>query len=187
MSQFEYVTVLTSFVVAVGVSDLLSGWGRLYLHRASVAMFPLQLAASALLLLALLQSIWGYWGFRDVAWNFGGFLLALSPLLPVVAAAHLITPPATGSSGQPADPETHYHSVFRAIFTLLATWVALGVVAELFLAGPDLHFGQLVRGLAIVLLLALRLTSNTSVHWAGLVLLALLQVAFIGTVTPALE
>ena len=57
LSQFEYITVLTSFVVAVGVSQLLSGWGRLYLTRSTDPPYPLQVTASTLLLVALLQSI----------------------------------------------------------------------------------------------------------------------------------
>ncbi len=83
MSQFEYITVLTSFVVAVGVSQLLSGGGRLYLNRRTAPPYPHQLAASVLLLVALLQSIWGYWAFRDVSWDFGRFLVVLAPLLPL--------------------------------------------------------------------------------------------------------
>ena len=91
MSQFEYITVLTSFVVAVGVSQLISGWGRLYLNRATAPPYPLQIVASALLLIGLLQSLWGYWGFRDVSWDFGRFLVVLAPLLPLVGGGLMVT------------------------------------------------------------------------------------------------
>ena len=183
MSRFEYVTVLMSFVVAFGVSELLAGWGRQYLHRGEARPFPLQMVASVLLLVALLQSVWGYWGFREVAWGFGGFLLALSPLLCLVGAAYLLFPPA--SSDVPA--EQHYFSVSRAIFVLLAAWVALGTVAEWALVETSFHPGQVVRLVAVPMLIGLGFAERPALHWIGFAALAVLQAIFVGTVTPTLS
>ena len=185
LTQFEYVIVLMSFFVAFGASEILSGLGRQYLYRAEARPYPLQIVASVLLLVALLQSVWGYWGFREISWGFGGFLLVLLPLLPLIGAACLIMPPA-GRATAPVDPEAHYFSVCRAIFALLAAWVVLGTVAELAMVETTLHAGQGVRFAAVVLLLGLGSTVNARLHWIGLGLLALLQVAFVRTVTPVL-
>ena len=73
MSELENVIGLMSFIVAFGASELLSGWGRQYIARAEARPYPLQLVASVLLLVALLQTSWGYWGFRFVPWGFGSF------------------------------------------------------------------------------------------------------------------
>ena len=186
MSQFEYITVLTSFVVAVGVSQLLSGWGRLYLNRSTESPYPLQVTASVLLLVALLQSIWGYWGFREVDWDFGRFIIVLAPLLPLVGATYLIIPPAGSAASDSASPREHYFSVHRVIFALLAVWVVLGTIAELALVEPALHLGQVVRLVAVILLLGLGLTSQPRLHWVGLGVLATLQLLFVRLVTPAL-
>ncbi len=186
MSQFEYITVLTSFVVAVGVSQLLSGWGRLYLNRRTAPPYRLQVAASVLLLVALLQSIWGYWAFRAVSWDFGRFLVVLAPLLPLVGATYLIVPPVGDTPGGSPSPQEHYFAVHRVLFSLLAAWVALGTVTELVLVEPALHPGQLVRLVAVALLLALGLTARPALHWAGLAVLATLQILFVRLVTPSL-
>lgn len=187
MSQFEYITVLTSFVVAVGMSQLLSGWGRLYLARKSEPPFPLQVAASVLLLIALLQSIWGYWGFRDVSWDFARFLLVLAPLLPLVVATYLVLPPPISSSTARPSPRDHYFAVHRAVFLLLATWIALGALAEFVLAERHLHLGQGVRVVAVALLIGLGFTTRPAVHWVVLTLLGVGQLLFIRIVTPILE
>lgn len=185
LSEFEFVIVLMSFIVAFGASEVLSGWGRQFLARAEARPYPLQLVASALLLVALLQTVWGYWGFRSVSWTFGSFLLALLPLLPLVGAAGIIMPPAAPSTSA-LDAKQHYLSVYRAIFLLLATWVALGTVAEIALVETTLHLGQGVRIAGVLLMVGLSLTSNPAVHWTGIALLAALQLAFVGTVTPEL-
>ena len=187
MSQFEYITVLTSFVVAVGVSQLLSGWGRLYLNRNTARPYPLQIMASVLLLVALLQSIWGYWGFRNVTWDFGRFIVVLTPLLPLVGAAYLVIPPASGTVSDSTSPRDHYFAVHRVIFSLLAMWVALGSVAELVLVEPTPHLGHAVRLIGVIVLLGLGLTARPAFHWAGLAVLATLQLLFVRIVTPALD
>jgi hypothetical protein len=64
VSRFEYVTVLMSFVVAFGVSEILSRWGRQFLERERVRPYPLQLFASFLLLILLLLNRPGFAGGR---------------------------------------------------------------------------------------------------------------------------
>lgn len=185
MSEFEYVIVLISFIVAFGASELLSGWGRQYLARARAKPYPLQLVASALLFGSLLQSLWGYWGFRAVSWEYGAFILALLPLLPLVGAAGIIMPQ-VGQSASEIDPKQHYLSVYRAIFILLAMWVALGTIAEVVLVETSFHLGQAVRFAAIVLLIGLSFTSKPMAHWAGFAILAAFQIVFVFSVTPTL-
>jgi hypothetical protein len=187
LSQFEYITVLTSFVVAVGVSQLLSGWGRLYLGRKTNAPYALQVTASGLLLLALLQSIWGYWGFREVSWDFGRFLIVLAPLLPLVGAAYIVLPPAIGTSSASPSPRDHYYEVHRAIFILLAAWIALGTIAEFTLVEPRLHLGQGLRFAGVVLLVVLGFTTRPVLHWWGLAVIAVFQLLFVRIVTPILD
>jgi hypothetical protein len=184
LSQFEYVTVLFSLVVAFGVSELLAGWGRSYRNRTTNRPYPLQLAASGLLLLALLQSLWGYWGFREVVWTFWLFLVALAPLLVLAAATFLITP---SSEFPSADAEAHYFDVAPAVFALLAAWVGLGAVAEAGLVESSFHLGQAVRIVATVVLALLSRTSSPRIHWVGLGVLVTLQIAFVRVVTPGLS
>lgn len=185
MSEFEFVIVLISFIVAFGASEILSGWGRQYLGRAKAKPYPLQLVASAVLFGALLQTVWGYWGFRSVSWGFGSFVLALLPLLPLVGAAGIIMPPEANFAAQ-TDTRQHYNSVYRAIFSLLALWVVLGTITEIVLVDSAIHLGQVVRIAGVLVLVGLSLTPNPAVHWAGIGLLATLQLVFVRIVTPTL-
>jgi energy-converting hydrogenase Eha subunit H len=186
MSEFEFVIVLMSFITAFGASELLAGWGRLYLGRAETKIFPLQLAASGLLFVALIQSLWGYWGYRDVSWGFGNFMVALLPLLPLVGAAGIVLPQA-GRLSIHASPKEHYESVYKAIFILLALWVGLGTVTEWVLVDTSFHVGQVIRVLGVLMLVGMTFTSKLTIHWVGLVLLAILQLLFVSIVTPILD
>jgi hypothetical protein len=185
VSRFEYVTVLMSFVVAFGVSEILAGWGRQFLERDRVRPYPLQLFASFLLLILLLQSLWGYWNFRDVHWTFPRFLAVLAPLLVLSSVTFLITPSLRGKAEVLV--RDHYLGTRRVVFLLLAACVALGTVAEVIVVDPRLHVGQAIRGVAVVLFCWLAVTRNEGVHWAVLCLLLVLQAVFIGSVTPELE
>jgi len=187
LSQFEFVTLLFSLVVAFGVSELLAGWGRSYKNRLISKPYPLQLAATGLVLVALLQSLWGYWGFRDVVWTFWLFLIALAPLLALAATTFLISPSAHAPTVEIVDSKTHYFDVAPAIFVLLAAWVSLGMLAETVLVGMSFHLGKAVRLVAVLLLLFLSRSSNPAIHWVGLSLLAVLQMAFVRVVTPGLS
>jgi hypothetical protein len=187
VSQFEFVTVLFSLVVAFGVSELLAGWGRSYRTRVQIRPFPLQIAATGLLLLALLQTLWGYWGFRNVTWSFWLFLVAIGPLLPLAGATFLITPSRGGAAEGDSDARSHYFSVAPAMFVLLSSWVVLGTVAEVLLIDFSFHVGHAVRAIAILLLLVLMRSTNPVIHWWGLGGLAVLQLLFVGSVTPGLS
>jgi len=185
MSEFEFVLVLMSFIVAFGASELLSGWGYVYLNRVACKPYALQLVSSVLLFFALIQSLWGSWGFRSVSWDFVTFVIALLPLLPIVGAAGIILPRAT-TSGQEVDSRQHYESVYHAVFSLLALWIVLCAIAEIMLLEATLHVGQFSRLLGTLILLGLCFTSKPVVHWVGLVALTTLQLVFVGVVTPSL-
>jgi hypothetical protein len=88
MTLFEYLaaayTLLLSFAVARLVFGLPSATlqdRRYWVHLVFVAAFAFFLAAL----------FWGFWSFRDVAWTFPRFLLALTvPVLSLLMASILI-------------------------------------------------------------------------------------------------
>jgi len=73
LTQFEYVTTLASFIVAFGVSRVLAGWVHQFVRRREARIYPLQLAVSALMLLALLQNSWAIWLARNLQGRSGPF------------------------------------------------------------------------------------------------------------------
>ncbi len=196
MSQFEFVTILYSLVVAFGISELLAAVGRILRDRARIPPFPPQILLLCLILLALLQSLWGYWGFRETVWTFWRFLIAFLPLLALTITTSVAIPQAVPEAIPEANPEAspakgetrakQYFSSARLVFPLLAATVVLGAVAELALVAPDWHLGQLVRIAFVGVLLALARSESTAAHTVGLLIMGVLQLVFIGVVTPAL-
>lgn len=185
MSQFEFVLVLMSFVVAFAISEILAGWGRQFRQREQVTLSALQLTASALLLLALVQALWGYWNFRDTAWTLGRFLVAFLPLLVLSTAPFIITPHISDRGS--VDAGAHYFRVRPVMFGILCVYVLLNLLAEWVLSGLTLHTGQALRPLGIAILLVLAWSGDPRIHWAGLAALLLLQTGFGLLVTPGLD
>ena len=184
MSQFEFVLVLMSFVVAFAISEILAGWGRQFAERDHVKPSGLQLMASALLLLALVQGLWGYWSYRDLDWTLGRFLIAFLPLLVLSTSAFFITPHI--SDRGVSDAREHYMRVRSVLFTLLSAYVILNTLTEWTLSGLVPHGGQAIRPVAIAIFVALAVSRDPRIHWAGLTILLILQAAFALMVTPSL-
>lgn len=93
LSQFEYLSVLISIIVGLGVSHLLSSAARLIQARRQVRFYAPTLIWMCFLLLVQVQVWWVAFERADqVAWNFFIFLLYL--LIPISAflLAYLIVP-----------------------------------------------------------------------------------------------
>lgn len=93
LSQFEYLSVLISIIVGLGVSHLLSSAARLIQARRQVRFYAPTLIWMCFLLLVQVQVWWVAFERADqVEWNFFIFLLYL--LIPIGAflLAYLIVP-----------------------------------------------------------------------------------------------
>ncbi len=184
MSQFEFVIVLMSFVVAFAISEILAGWGRQFAQREHVKVSGLQLAASVLLLLALVQAVWGYWNFREIEWTLLRFLVAFLPLLVLSTAPFFMTPHISESGV--TDAGEHYFRVRPLLFGILGAYVLLNALTELVLSSPAPLGAQAIRLIAVALFVGLAVSREPRVHWAGLTILLILQSVFAWRVTPGL-
>jgi hypothetical protein len=184
VSQFEFVIVLMSFVVAFAISEILAGWGRQFAQREHVKTSGLQLAASALLLLALIQALWGYWNFRELEWTLLRFLVAFLPLLVLSTAPFFITPHISGSGV--TDAGEHYFRVRPLLFGIMGTYVLLNALTELVLSGAAPLGAQGIRMIAVALFVGLAVSRDPRIHWVGLTVLLILQGVFAWQVTPGL-
>ena len=187
MSAFEFVTVLYSLVVAFGVSEILAAFARFLRARVreGTPLFAPLIAALVLLLQGLLQSLWGYWGYRDSTWSFGGFLIAILPLL-LLSIATSVAIPDPGEANRD-DSAAHYYGVAPLVYPLVAAWIVFGLVAELVLVTPSFHAGQGVRLIGVAVLIVLARIRSDAIHLGGLILLSLLSFAFAEFVTPSLN
>lgn len=84
MSEFEYLSVLISIVLGLGISHVLASGARLVRYRAAVRFYTPTLLWLALLFLVHVQIWWAVFELRSVPeWSFVAFVLVLS--VPTVA------------------------------------------------------------------------------------------------------
>ena len=144
MDAFSYLSVLLSIVLGLGITQLLTGLGRLIQARDRVRIYWPTPAWAVLLLVAHVQTWWTMFALRDDAgWTFFAFLLVLlQPVLLYLAAALVL--PDFGETADPTearvDLRRHYfHQArwfFGVLLALLVASVAKDVVLERELPDP---------------------------------------------------
>lgn len=93
VSKFEYLSVLVSIVIGLGISSLLSGAARLIQLRHRARMYLPTLVWMGILFLANVQIWWVAFDRRDVEeWNFFLFLLYLLIPIGAVVLSYLVLP-----------------------------------------------------------------------------------------------
>jgi hypothetical protein len=151
MSEFEYITVLLSIVIGLGVTQLLSGLARLIRDGRALGEGWWVFVIVATLLLADVQVWWVSFGWRHVAeWTFFGYVAFL--ILPILLylLSYLVLP---GDLNLDGDALAHaFIEKRRPFFALMMLIAPASFFQQWMLAGgirPDLDSG--LRLLWIVL------------------------------------
>ena len=93
MTRFEYLSVLISIVMALGISEVTISWGRLIQNRHQVQFSLLHAFWSVFLLLLMIQFWWAFWNFRIIEnWSFGALMGPVLGAVALVLCALLLTP-----------------------------------------------------------------------------------------------
>lgn len=182
MTQFEFLTVFISIVLAFGISDILSSWGEQIRLRREIRHYGLHVAWTVLLLIAMIAVWWSLWILRDRAeWAFPGYLLLIVPYLTIALIAYVMTP--AFSDGE-RDVKRYYVDNSRWFFSLGAVYLASWSVFSLTIAGESLlDPGSLIRYAGIVLLVTLAVWRNERFHVAGVALSYVLLLAWVAITT----
>ena len=180
MSGFEFVLVLYSIIVGLGISEILSGFGEQIRARHRMSVYPLQIALSFLLMFYGTTFLWAYWTFRDIVWTFPLYItLAAMPMI-ISLASRVIR--VDTSIDAPSPKDQYFHGA-RPVFLLLslvpAVLVALSFASALgdsVRDRPDLVQLTAVRMLISIGMLYLAWSQRAIVHWIGIGALFLLTV-----------
>ena len=179
MDRFEYLSVLVSIVIALGMSEVVSGWGRLLRQRADVRFSLLHASWSLFSLALMAQFWWGFWNYRVIEdWTFGALLLVLAIPFSIVLAAQVITPSEGVVRG--LDLREYFLGNRRLFFgTAASLLLLLGLADGAVAKQPVLHVENAIRlaGLAIVALAAK--SANLQLHLAIVALAFVLLTAFV--------
>lgn len=133
MSLFEFLMVLVSLIVGLGIAEILTGIARQIRFRRSSVGYWVHSCGVTIIFFALLQNWWELWVLRDAnEWVFSGLVLMLLPPAGLYLIAHLIFPdPIHG-----ANFKDYYHREMYPVW-----WLAVLVAIASTLFKP-LAFGQ---------------------------------------------
>jgi hypothetical protein len=152
MSAFEYIAVIVSVIVGLGLTRILQGVGGLLEARSRVRVYWVHLVFTGIILVGHLQFWWLFWSSRQVGtWSFFPFLfLLLQPIILYLLAGLCF--PDFSDTGK-IDFRDFYYRNHRWFFGLLALLMVLISLRDiLFRSVPWISQGNAVK--AGVLLIA---------------------------------
>lgn len=168
MTQFEFLSVFISLVLAFGVTDILSNWGEEIRLRNEVRHYWVHSAWSLLLVIVMIQVWWALWLLRDRAsWTFFEYLSLILPYLLAAMLAYLLTP--QFENGE-RDVRVYYYQNSSWFFGLAACYIASWMLFANVVSG-ELFFdpGSFMRYIGIGLMLALASWKNERFHAVAVV------------------
>lgn len=117
MTLFEFLMVLVSIIVGLGVAEILTGVALQIRCRGSSSVYWVHSCGVALIFLALLQTWWELWSLHDIPeWSFYSLVLMLLAPAGLYLVAHLIFPePVKGSNFR-----EYYYGQMRPVWWLAA-------------------------------------------------------------------
>ena len=175
VTPFDYLSVLISIVLGLGLTELLSNVHRLVQARDRVTFHWLPVLWGVLVFVMLVQWWWAAFGLhQQLEWNFFFFLLILLiPVLMYLAAASVLP---TVESEQTVDLRAYYFSIHHWFFWIVATTSLLECLRAVLYA--DLQ-AALFNAVGAALLGSLAIVRRPFYHAMTTILLAVLFVVFI--------
>ena len=138
MNAFEYLSVLISIILALGMTRVLAGVGEMLQARSHRRIYWVHAVWIVNLFLYLVIAWWIFYRWRDQQpWRFFLFVFVLiSPT--VLYLASLLLFPGEGDIDRAVDYKTHYYANHRAFFILFGLFTPVDIVDSLLKGFP--HF-----------------------------------------------
>lgn len=128
MDNFSYLSVLISIVLGLGMTQLLSGFGRWVENRSAFPAYAPTIIWSAVLLLIHIQTWWSMYGLRFHAnWTFFQFFVVLLQPIVLFLLSSLVLPSTASSVG---DLRQNYESQRKWFFGLLSVLLLVSVARD---------------------------------------------------------
>ena len=175
MQPFEYLSVLISIILGLGITQLLSGFGRWLEQRATFRFYGPSLAWGAFLLVVDIQTWWAMFGLRSyTTWTFAQFVIVLLQPILLFLLAVLVFP----SAGLEVDLRTNYFAQRRWFFGILMALLIVSVLKDVLRSGhlpikANLGFHIVFFTTCVVALLSRRDRVHRAIAYTGLVVLLL--------------
>lgn len=135
MSLFEFLMVLVSIIIGLGIAEILTGVARQIRCRGSTRGYWVHSLLVGTIFVALVQQWWEIWGLRVVPeWSFVGLVMMLGGPVGLFLIAHLLFP----EPMQGADFRRYYDGEMRPVWWLAAMTVVLATLFRPLVIGSDL-------------------------------------------------
>lgn len=173
MSLFEFLMVLVSIIVGLGIAEVLTGIARLIRCRGSIQGYWVHSVLVIAIFFALLQQWWEVWGLRVTPeWTFLGLVMMLTGPVGLFLIAHLLFP----EPMQGENLRAYYHGAMRPVWWLAALTVVLATLFRPLIFAQDLFSAPNVTSFVLFFGFIALATSRRSVLHAILVPVFLLLV-----------
>ena len=186
MDAFDYLAVLISIILGLGMAQLLTGVGRWIEQRHALRAFSPAMIWTGILLLVHVQTWWSMFGLRFVSeWTFVRFAIVLLQPIILYLLATIVLP----SERAPIlDLRANYFGQRRWFFGLLALLLVVSVLKDFLVTGSlpsglnlAFHIGFLVAAIAAFS------TERESAHKAISAVAAISMLAYIGLLFRELQ
>jgi hypothetical protein len=162
MNLFEFLMILLSLIVGLGLAEILAGIARLLKRGGSRETSWTHGVATAAVFVALLQTFWESWGLRTIeVWSFPAMLLMLGSPICLYLMAHILFP----EQDEHASLDQYYFERARLIWPLAGLTVIVGTLFRPVAFGDPLWQVDHASGIPIlVICVILTLTRNRIAH-----------------------
>ena len=134
MDRFSYLSVLISIILGLGITQLVTGLGRLIQARHRVRLYWPSVVWTGILLLIHVQTWWSMFGLRNQSdWTFAQFFVVLLQPIVLSLLAALVLPDINADTD--ADLRESYYIQSRWFFSLMLLLLVVSLAKDLVLSG----------------------------------------------------
>ena len=173
MNSFEFIMVLVSIIIGLGIAELLKTVSKII--RGNLEGGLLHILWSVNMINMLIQCFWAYWVYENrVDWTYNELILILlGPIIMYIIASLLYLP-----NNQYNQFDEYFNNHRFPFFILFMVLMILFTFNDYVFTKGDFS-RHLVRGTAFILFSFLAYTKNRVLHVSGAILFILIQGFFI--------
>jgi hypothetical protein len=162
MGLFEFVMLLVSIIIGLGLTEILTGAANLVRARETVRFYWIHILFQFGVFFALLQQWWESWGLKNVSEiNFWAVLSTLSSSIFLFLIAHLLYP----SPSENSELEGYYYRQAPLLWGLVVVGTLQGTfLRPLILRDPVFHLSNLSGIPMVAMCTVLAISKNSRVH-----------------------
>jgi hypothetical protein len=181
MTRFEYLSVLVSIVVALGISEFTVAWARVLQQKIKTKIYWLHGFWSVFSLFLLIQFWWGFWRYRTVEnWTLMSLVIVLAVVVTLSLCTLMLVPRVRTDIN--LDSRAAYFDNAAKFFILGASFIFLvSVMDVLILGSPMLHVENIFRCVGVIIALGMASTTSEKIHTGFVFLSITLLFGFLAT------